>query len=105
MIWLVLWPWRFDGQAEPERQTVRDEVLVTAEPGFYEPERSPSLLLASWFWFHHPGVAKSHHRRWAKWMQRRECGVDIGMPMTAKSSNRFRLPPQRRTPKIKSRDN
>ena len=53
MIRRVLWPWRFDGQAEPERQTVRDGVLVTAEPGFYEPGRSPSLLLANWSWLRH----------------------------------------------------
>jgi hypothetical protein len=28
----------------------RDEVPVASEPGFYEPGRSPSLLLANWFW-------------------------------------------------------
>ena len=41
---------RLDGQAEPERQRMHDEVPMTAEPGFYEPGRSPSLLLANWFW-------------------------------------------------------
>jgi hypothetical protein len=29
---------------------LRDEVPVASEPGFYEPGRSPSLLLANWFW-------------------------------------------------------
>jgi hypothetical protein len=41
------------GQAKPERQPMRDEALVTAEPGFYEPGRSPSLLVANWFWLRH----------------------------------------------------
>jgi hypothetical protein len=45
--------WRSDGQAGPERQPVRDEVPVAAEPGFYEPGRSPSLVLANWFWLRH----------------------------------------------------
>jgi hypothetical protein len=69
----VPWPWRSDGQAEPEHQSVRDEVPVTAEPGFYEPGRSPSLLLANWFWLHHiirPFRRGSHWGRSAKWMQR-----------------------------------
>ena len=29
---------------------LHDEAPVAAEPGFYEPGRSPSLLLANWFW-------------------------------------------------------
>ena len=41
------------GQAKPERQPVCDEALVTAEPGFYEPGRSPSLLVANWFGLRH----------------------------------------------------
>ena len=49
----VLWFRRFDGQAEPKRQPKHDEVPVTAEPGFYEPGRSPRLLLANWFWLRH----------------------------------------------------
>jgi hypothetical protein len=53
MIRRILWPWRFHGQAEPERQPVRDEAPVTAEPGFYEPGRSPTLLLANRFWLRH----------------------------------------------------
>jgi hypothetical protein len=32
------------------RPNPRDEVPVTSEPGFYEPGRSPSPLLANWFW-------------------------------------------------------
>ena len=28
----------------------RDDVPAVSEPGFYEPGRSPSLLLANWFW-------------------------------------------------------
>ena len=93
------------------RPNLRDEVPVAAEPGFYEPGRSPSLLLANWFWFHHSIQALRTWRPKATTGVRRngcsdwECGVDIGMTMTAKSSNRFGLPPQRRTPKIKSRDN
>jgi hypothetical protein len=35
------------------RSNLRDEVPVTSEPGFYEPGRSPSPLLANWFWLHH----------------------------------------------------
>ena len=31
---------------------LREEEPVAAEPGFYEPERSPSLLLANCFWLH-----------------------------------------------------
>ena len=46
----VLWLRRFDDQTEPQRQPMHDEVPVTAEPWFYEPGRSPSLLLANWFW-------------------------------------------------------
>ena len=53
MIRRILWPRRFHGQAEPERQPVPDEAPVTAEPGFYEPGRSPSLLLANWLWLRH----------------------------------------------------
>jgi len=34
------------------RPNLRDEVPVAAEPGFYEPGRSPSLLLANWSWLH-----------------------------------------------------
>ena len=49
----ALWLRRFNGQAEPTRQTMHDEVPVTAEPGFYEPGRSPSLLVANWFWLRH----------------------------------------------------
>jgi hypothetical protein len=32
------------------RPKQRDEVPVASEPGFYEPGRSPSLLLANCFW-------------------------------------------------------
>jgi hypothetical protein len=49
----VVWSSRSDSQAEPKRQAVRDEAPVADEPGFYEPGRSPSLLLANWFWLHH----------------------------------------------------
>ena len=41
------------GQPKPERQPMHDEALVSAEPGFYEPGHSPSLLVANWFWLRH----------------------------------------------------
>ena len=77
---------RFDGQAEPERQRMHDKVPVTAEPGFYEPGRSPSLLLANWFWLRHIIRALRHwghepYGRSTKWMQRLECGAEIGLSM------------------------
>ena len=58
----VLWLRRFNAQAEPEHQRMHDEVPVTAEPGFYEPGRSPSLLLANWFWLRHIIRALRHRR-------------------------------------------
>ena len=45
--------WRFDSSAKIERDALRDEVPVADEPGFYEPGRSPSFLLANWFWLRH----------------------------------------------------
>ena len=32
---------------------LHDEAPVAAEPGFYEPGRSPSLVLANWLWLRH----------------------------------------------------
>ena len=42
---------------------LHDEAPVAAEPGFYEPGRSPSLLLANWFWLH--GIIRA-----LRWLRR-----------------------------------
>jgi hypothetical protein len=42
---------------------LRDEVPVASEPGFYEPGRSPSLLLANWFWLQRIFAALRWRRR------------------------------------------
>ena len=45
------------------RPNLRDEVPVAAEPGFYEPGRSPSLLLVNWFWLQRIFRTLRWHRR------------------------------------------
>lgn len=42
-----------DSRAKIEREAAPDDVPIADEPGFYEPGRSPSLLLANWFWLRH----------------------------------------------------
>ena len=44
------------------KPNLHDEAPVAAEPGFYEPGRSPSLLLANWFWLRHIIRALRHRR-------------------------------------------
>jgi hypothetical protein len=34
------------------KPNLHDQAPAAAEPGFYEPGRSPPLLLAYWFWLH-----------------------------------------------------
>lgn len=45
------------------KPNLHDEAPVAAEPGFYEPGRSPSLLLANWFWLH--GIIRA-----LRWLRR-----------------------------------
>ena len=94
---------RFDAQAEPERERMHDEVPVTAEPGFYEPGRSPSLLLANWFWMRHIVRAL---RRGGHESLRAFDEMDAATGLRGRHrhvngcevSNHLRLPAQRRTP-------
>ena len=94
---------RFDGQAEPERQRMHDKVPVTAEPGFYEPGRSLSLLLANWLGLRHI-IRALRHRGHEPLRAFDEMDAATGVRGRnrhingCRRSTHLRMPTQRRTP-------
>src|SRR6516162_6458218 len=99
----VLWLRRFDDQTEPQRQPMHDEVPVTAEPGFYEPGRSPSLLVANWLWLRHI-IRALRHRGHEPLRAFDEMDAATGVRGRnrhingCRRSTHLRMPTQRRTP-------
>jgi len=92
------------GQPKPERQPMHDEALVSAEPGFYEPGRSPSLLLlANWFWLRRITGALRHggHEPQRAFDEMNAAARVRGRNRHVngcRRSSHLRMPAQRRTP-------
>src|SRR5262249_55734039 len=92
-----------DSRTKIGRDAPPDDVPIADEPGFYEPGRSPSLLLANWFWLRHIIRALRYGsyeplRALGRLGQRLGArGREIGMSMAAKWRSRPLLARKRRS--------